>query len=193
MEGRERSRLASPPPTCRARCGLCDAIDNTSTQVHSSPRTSFYLEARGALNFSSLLANETRPPDLAFPVSWGQYLIESPLLRALASHPRRTHLPSLASIHVLAVTPWASMIEAERRGKGWEHSERMERAAEELARHDRFQASRGSGTLFVQLLGGEALHTMGDAYQRQLVKGNVLLGCKPSSLLASPPHANLIA
>ncbi|KAL1519698.1 hypothetical protein AB1Y20_023208 [Prymnesium parvum] len=169
--------------TCRSRCTACGPdIDTPPARSRRFDPPLFYLEASGALDHRPLLSAvlstlASRPPDVVWPVGEGQYLIEPPILRALATHPRRTLDAERARIHVLCVAPWASLLLARRRGEPEAHAERMAAAARELAGLRRFTHSRRAGRLYVQLLGGESLATLGKEYQRELASGNVVLGC----------------
>ena len=175
--------------SCRSRCADCDtAITALGDRPLRPHRPRFYLHDSGGFNFSAVLRGVSevlagRPPDVVWPVGEGQYLIEPPLLHALAASPHRTRDPDQAAIHVLSVAPWASMLLAARRGEPAAHAVRMQRAAETLRTNVHFIRSRGvrgksqPGPVFVQLLGGESLDPLGIAYQRLLAGGNVLLGC----------------
>ena len=50
------------------------------------------------------------------PITFAQYLVDIPLLAALEAHPRRTLDPTTADWHILAATPFASMVLAAMQG-----------------------------------------------------------------------------
>ena len=158
---------------CRSKCGPCDpAIALANVRGPRTARPHFFLHESGGFNFStvfhemrSLLAG--RPPDAVLPVSEAQYLLDMPLIEAFTVHPQRTLDPAHATIHVLAVAPWASQIMGRHSGGSNMHEARMQGVADELRRNPFFRR----GSLFVVLVGGETLGVLGTALQRELASG----------------------
>lgn len=186
----------APLTACRIECGECKPYFDAATARLPQPLPQFYLHEAGGLNFSGVLRslreiNAGRPPDLVWPVGIAQHLIEGPLITSLAAHPHRTYDPANATLHVLAVAPHASWMLALLRGEPEVHVARMRRAAEELALIPHFNrnsvvggvlGSSAPAPLYVQIVSGFDLRVMGDAFQKVLVRGNVLLGCLNSTM-----------
>ena len=164
---------------CRSKCGPCDPfLTVVSDRPPRLARPRFFLHEHGGFNFSDVLQEVRtvlagRPADVALPVGYGQYLLDIPLLEALSKHPQRTFDLERATVHVLAVAPFASWVMARRRGVPEAHEARMQEVANELRRSPFF---RGDSPI-VLLLGGETLMVLGVPLQKVLTTGQVLLGC----------------
>jgi hypothetical protein len=108
---------------------------------------------------------------------WGQYLVDLPLLEALARHPRRIRDdPSRAQLHILGVAPLASLVLADGlHGNVQEHSRRMVAAAKELAQLPHYgcdQPNRpcdGEAPIIV-LVPGEYIGVLGVEFQNMLLR-----------------------
>ena len=86
-----------------------------SRSEHNEPVT-FYLHETGGADFSGVarvlrsIIGRGRMAEEVIPIAYSQYLVDLPLIEALAAHPQRTLNRSAASWHILAAMPFASRL-----------------------------------------------------------------------------------
>ena len=89
-----------------------------------------------------------RPADVVLPVGEAQYLVDEQLIKALRSHPLRTHDAEAATLHVIGAVPYASEVLGRAEGNLPAHQDRMVGLARALRSNPHF-SRRTKPFLFV--------------------------------------------